>query len=147
MIGTRITMEWEDDMEKRHQEAQQLMDSIDRFLAVGDTAAKYMEAILTGLRGPDDQSHHSQLVKEVTTMPIRRVALPHCADEVRSLSGLLMAFGEKGTPFMRLNDGTYSTQPAKLSDNPAFDHFLMHASAAWEALQWLRQPPDAKEGT
>ena len=126
MIGARITLEWEDKMEKRHQEAQQLMDRIDQFLAVGDIAARHVEAILTGLRGPDNDHI---LLKTVTTLPIRRAALPCCVKHDGE-ARLFMAFGRSDRPF--------AAPPATHADGAG--HFLEHARKAWTSLQWLRQP-------
>ena len=66
-------------------EARAFLDQLDDLCLKGDQTARDVMAVLTALRSHDGKGH--TFVKAVTTIPIRRAALPKCAAQFDSETG------------------------------------------------------------
>lgn len=103
-----------------------VLEIIDVFLNKNNDESKTLWAVLTALRGPDN--NEQGLLKDTTTAVIRTKAFPKTA--IRYLNGESTTFGAIFAPKKR------KFHPS-LKIN-SFDHFLAHAKAAAKALNLIK---------
>lgn len=102
-----------------------MLDKIDEMLSKGDQDAADLAAILTALRGPDELSVYH--LKEITTVPVRRLALPKTAKASR-YSHRKMRMSFQGLD--KINIPT-----AFVPTHHATSHFFLHIRQAKAAIE------------
>lgn len=105
----------------------QVLDQIDRYLAVGDANTNQLWDVLSALRGPDDGGYND---KQHFTIPIRRAAFPRTAKRVNE------AIIWMGPSFARKSDVFNPEQMDvidRMMDSP-ISHFYSHVQKAAKAL-------------
>jgi len=111
--------------------AKEMLDVLDEFfVTAGEEQARNLWAVLSALRGPDDDSY---VLKNCTTEVVRAVAFPRLAALWKRE---LCAVG----PTFNLSSRLASIPP---NYSPRYNHFFNHIADAKRVLQRMNREPVA----